>query len=269
MAKRKQAKTAVVEPMGKLSAVLQEIIPNLRVVDDLPDTTTAEPSCPVCQDAGWIRRERADLWEQMVQPCPACDLVMSRRIARILGRGGLPERAATWTFATFPVSAATQSAYDRVQAWAENTDSHASLLLHGPYGIGKTSLAVSAFRYRIEQGLGNGFFSTVQRLLAKIKRTYDRDQNIVNESEWEVLEAINECALLVLDDLGAERETEWAIDKLASIIAHRHAEEKPTIFTSNYDMDGLEDRLGERTFWRVKEMCWPNVIAMTSPNLRA
>ena len=223
----------------------------------------------MCRDAGWVRRVRTNWSEPSAVACVACDLVLNRRVTRVLGQGGLPPGARNWTFDTFPVDPDKQAVFDRVQGWAMTDPAMTgSLLLHGSWGVGKTSLAISAFRYRIEHGTSNGLFSSVPSLLARVKRTYDRDNRIADQSEWEVLEAIRECGLLVLDDLGAERETEWSVDKLAQIIAHRHDWLKPTIFTSNYDMDSLVERLGERSFWRVKEMCWPHVIEMSGRNLR-
>jgi DNA replication protein DnaC len=73
--------------------------------------------------------------------------------------------------------------------------------------------------------------------------------------------------LCVLDDIGAERVTDWVRERLFVIVNARHDADLPTIFTSNLAPPALDDHLGERTMWRIIEMC--EVVHLDGPNLRA
>ena len=75
--------------------------------------------------------------------------------------------------------------------------------------------------------------------------------------------------VLILDDLGAERLTEWAAERLYMLIGQRHDEERTTVFTSNLSLEDVAAKLGERTTWRILEMCGAdNIVEVKGPNLR-
>jgi DNA replication protein DnaC len=81
-----------------------------------------------------------------------------------------------------------------------------------------------------------------------------------------VLGAVKNTTLLVLDDVGSERVNDWVQEKLFVIINHRHDYHMETIFTSNLSPAQLVRHLGERTAWRILEMC--AVVHLDGPNLR-
>lgn len=196
--------------------------------------------------------------------------------ARLFGKAGVPSRFAGCTFKSFPVTDRSRASLAAVRDWvtyppddASKADwdawcerSKLSLLLHGPYGVGKTGLAVAILRIKTREEAG--LFFTVPDLLDCIRRTYGPNP-IANEHE--VVESVKNAPFLVLDDLGAERVTEWVREKLFTIINHRHDEDLPTVFTSNLDIAQLGEHIGERTTWRIVEMA--TVIHVDGPNLRA
>lgn len=120
-----------------------------------------------------------------------------------------------------------------------------NLLFCGSYGIGKSHLAKSITDGVIEKGY-SAIFISVPKLLSKFRSSYNKESEI---SEGQMIEALNHTDVLVLDDLGAEKSSEWAIEKLFEVIDSRQG--MHTIYTSNYCPKDLIQRLGERNFSRV------------------
>lgn len=200
----------------------------------------------------------------------------AERAMRLFGRAQVPSRFAGCTLSSFPVTEASKASLARLKEWLTTPDVDAddtvwnawidrnkeSLFLYGSYGVGKTGLAVGILRSKIADE-GGGLFFTVPTLLDHIRRTYA--PNPVAD-EHEIIQTVKNAPLLVLDDLGAERVTEWVREKLFTIINHRHDENLPTIFTSNLDIAELGQHIGERTTWRIVEMA--TLIHIEGPNLR-
>lgn len=120
-----------------------------------------------------------------------------------------------------------------IQRWAENPEGWLSLF--GPLGVGKTHLAVAAAAERENRG-DEVFFATVPDLLDYLRATFAPDSPIAH---YDLLERIKTCDLLVLDDMGAERNTPFSEDKLLQIAGYRYDERLPTIITSNKEPDDV------------------------------
>lgn len=132
------------------------------------------------------------------------------------------------------------------------------LVLMGPVGVGKTHLAVSVLKGLTERGFGCLFYE-FGSLLKEIQDSYNSN---TRTSELAVLAPVLNTDVLVLDELGASKPTDWVRDTMAHIINTRYNERKLTIFTTNYlddrKMDKeetLEDRVGVRLRSRLFEMC--------------
>jgi len=132
------------------------------------------------------------------------------------------------------------------------------LLLTGPCGVGKTHLAVAVLRGLVDKGVPCLFYE-FGTLLEDIRVSYDPSSQ---RSESDVLAPIYGTELLVLDELGAVRPTDWVRDMMMQIIGARYNEKLLTIFTTNYDDErpasadeNLEDRVGVRLRSRLFEMC--------------
>jgi DNA replication protein DnaC len=132
------------------------------------------------------------------------------------------------------------------------------LVFMGPCGVGKTHLAVAILRGLLEKGVGCLFYE-FGSLLKEIQDSYNP---VSQTSELRVLAPVYQAEVLVLDELGASKPTDWVRDTMMQIIGTRYNDRKLTIFTTNYadarrspSEETLEDRVGTRLRSRLFEMC--------------
>ncbi|HVF30210.1 MAG TPA: ATP-binding protein [Pyrinomonadaceae bacterium] len=132
------------------------------------------------------------------------------------------------------------------------------LLYTGTVGVGKTHLAVSILKLLSERGFTCLFYE-FGALLKEIQDSYNPN---TKTSELAVLAPVLNAEVLVLDELGASKPTDWVKDTMAHIINTRYNENRATIFTTNYPDERarerdetLEDRIGSRLRSRLYEMC--------------
>jgi DNA replication protein DnaC len=212
--------------------------------------------CALCDDTGWkaidddgVRRVvRCDCWR---------DRTASDRLARAL----IPARYRNCTLETFrPYNESLRAAVARARRFVDDYPVvDRGLLLLGLAGVGKTHLAVGTLRAVVQKTAATALFYDTRDLLRTIRSTYDP---IVRASEVSVLKPVMEVELLVLDDLGAERPTDWVEETMNLIVNTRYNERRATIFTSNYldipeidDPNSLLSRIGFRMRSRLHEMC--------------
>lgn len=143
------------------------------------------------------------------------------------------------------------------------------LLLMGPCGVGKTHLAVAILRDLVEKGVPCLFYE-FGALLKEIQESYNP---VSQSSELEVLAPVRDAEVLVLDELGASKPTEWVRDTMMQIISARYNEKRLTIFTTNYTdvreshtEETLEERIGVRLRSRLYEMC--RTVLVDGPDYR-
>lgn len=132
------------------------------------------------------------------------------------------------------------------------------LLFAGPVGVGKTHLAVAILRGLTEKG-ARGLFCEFGTLLKEIQDSYSR---VSQTSELGLLAPAYEAEVLVLDELGASKPTDWVLDTMTHVIGRRYNDKRLTIFTTNYTderqhpaAETLQDRIGARLRSRLYEMC--------------
>ncbi len=132
------------------------------------------------------------------------------------------------------------------------------LLFTGTVGVGKTHLAVSILKSLTERGFSCLFYE-FGALLKSIQDSYN---SVSQTSELKVLSPVLDAEVLVLDEIGASKPTDWVRDTMAHIINTRYNDKKLTIFTTNYlderraeRDETLEDRIGVRLRSRLYEMC--------------
>lgn len=115
-----------------------------------------------------------------------------------------------------------------------------NLLLLGPVGVGKSHAAVAAARLRFDRGAEVRFFPVVE--LLDMLRPGGPEHALYDLADLEVL---------ILDDLGSERPTEWTAERLYALVNRRWLEERPTICTSNLAPDALAEAVGPRVYSRL------------------
>ncbi len=134
----------------------------------------------------------------------------------------------------------------------DNLDHGRGLWFVGSSGTGKTSLAMLVSKLALEANRSVAIYS-MPRLLARIRRTYDADRG--EQSYLEFFNRLSSVDLLHIDDLGAEKASEWVMEQLYSLVNERYETERSLIATTNIDERELEEQLGTRVLSRLVEMC--------------
>jgi DNA replication protein DnaC len=116
------------------------------------------------------------------------------------------------------------------------------LLLKGGYGTGKTHLAAAIANFRVDHG-DPVLFITVPDLLDHLRSAFGPSSEVAYD---ELFEQVRNAPMLILDDLGAESPTAWALEKLYQLLGHRHVTRLPTIITTNTEPDAFDPRIRSR-----------------------
>lgn len=126
------------------------------------------------------------------------------------------------------------------------------LYIHGAVGTGKTHIAYALYKYAHEtMRLRCRVYNTTE-LLWDIRKDFSRDIN--DKKHWD--EELSEYrGLLILDDIGAERMTDFVAETFYLVINNRYNEMLPMVFTSNLNISDLAAQIGDRTASRIVEMC--------------
>lgn len=199
--------------------------------------------CAKCGGSGWIVVER-----EGISGAERCDCARDGRARRLVENAGIPPLYKSATFDSFEDRG--DSALQRVKAdvvrYARDfpyTGDKLGLLLIGEAGTGKTHLAVAALWQIIDKGR-EGIFCDYQNLLDRIRSSYDQSSGA---SDREAYRSALESEVLLLDDLGAHRVTEWVEDIVTSIVTSRCNNRKALIATTNLPDADAGDRLVERS----------------------
>ena len=183
----------------------------------------------------------------------------------------IPKRYENCSFNTFSATNASQRTAARLASEfaLEFPAVDRGLLLTGDVGVGKTHLAVSILKGLVERGFKCRFYE-FGGLLKQIQDSYNPT---TLASEVRVLAPVFSSDVLVLDELGASKPTDWVQDTLSHIINTRYNDKKFTIVTTNYPdetadprEETLEDRIGVRARSRLFEMC--RTVTMTGLDFR-
>lgn len=196
-----------------------------------------------------VIREDGKLRSAMMRCDRYLRVCKQRRTDRLFGQSRLGKRWEKRTFDTFQVDDTNRRAYEACRQLADDfSQRERGLLLAGDCGSGKTHLAAAVVHALIDQGR-HAIFLTGGRYLDSLKDAFgdpDKTRRIRHEAR--------SADLLVLDDIGAEMNGDWARSEFFSLLNDRYEQMRPTILTTNLSMDELTARLGKRTVSRIAEM---------------
>ena len=227
----------------------------------MPAIARSEPFkdqvCPlgVCDGSGWILGP-----EDVARPCDC----RAERLNRGHNRGissVLPARYRGVSFDRPPVSdmardLQTKAAVTEVQAFIDELDRRLregrGLWIFGDTGTGKTTLAMLISKAALEAGRSVAIYS-LPKLLARIRRTYDSEPG--GDSYLSLFDKLTSVDLLHIDDLGAEKRSDWVLEQLYALVNERYETERSVIITTNLGHEKLEEQIGSRTVSRLTEIC--------------
>jgi DNA replication protein DnaC len=228
--------------------------------------------CPKCDGMGMLVVRHPN-GRFAAEPC---ECRFERRVSSLLERAHIPRRYQHCSFesyeAQFPgadrsLAEARLKAQGFVDGYPVTTEGR-GLLMTGSIGVGKTHLAVGILQSLIVEKGVRGLFCDYRELLKEIQHSYNPQ---VLTTELDILRPVFEAEVLVLDELGASKPTEWVWDTVAHILNTRYNDKRTTIITTNYAdqppggvatgpqramrEETLGDRIGERMRSRLAEMC--------------
>src|SRR5438105_1565506 len=211
----------------------------------------------------------------------ACECRLQRRVQRMLERARIPKRYEHCTLENYEsgfrgadksLKAARLIVQRFVEGYPLETEGKGRLIT-GDIGVGKTHVAVGLLKELVTRRAVTGLFYDYRELLREVQNSYSRD---VAATELSILKPVFEAEVLVLDELGAAKPTDWVWDTVAQILNSRYNERRTTIITTNYANSAslvaagagaetaarramrdetLGDRIGERMLSRLQEMC--------------
>jgi DNA replication protein DnaC len=169
------------------------------------------------------------------------------------------------SFDTLPPSVALTS----VRAFAEAWDGEQGLLLTGSVGTGKTTLLLALLRHLTERLVARKRMVrlvTAPDFLRELRAGFEPMRQALGEGTSKMLEQYRTCGLLVFDDLGAEKLSDWTAEQLYVLVDHRYRQRLPIFASSNWSIEGLAERVDKRVLDRLRETC--TRIEVVGPNWR-
>ncbi len=223
------------------------------------------PPCSICHGFGVLEHPKTG--QLLPCRCREAAIVESR-----IEAAGIPERyrncsLQNWNALESSLNVAGAMARKFVREWPAVDH---GILIVGPVGRGKTHLAVAVLMDLIREKGVRGIFCDFTDLLSRIQATFGRN---ADENPDEILAPYRDAELLVLDELGARRPTDWAREVLYGLLNTRYNRNRITILTTNFDDEPekpgdetLEVRVGSAVRSRLFEMC--RTLRVSGPDFR-
>jgi len=251
--------------------------------------TQVETPCAICGDTGWRSIARGKEREVV-----RCECRLKSRSERLLAAAKIPPRYEHCDLGTFKCDQDDKDQHSLAKAKLyagrfveEYPTEKTGLLFVGSVGVGKTHLAVGILKALIRDKGVPSLFCDYRELLKSIQNSFNSS---VQATEMGILRPVFDAEVLVLDELGAVRSTEWVFDTVNYILNSRYNNNKTTIITTNFPdkpeqgrvddenprsysaadraarRETLGDRIGERMRSRLHEMC--KKVEMEGPDFR-
>ena len=207
----------------------------MATVCPLCDNTRFVPADPDAPDAGMRR----------------CDCWRDAQRERLVRDADIPTHDMGCTVSNFvPVGDAHRAVRDAVAAYVRadertpDRDHPQGLLFVGPTGSGKTHLACAVLRALIQRRVCPGHYYNVADLMLEIREAQPMERDFVR---WLV-----DIPVLLLDDLGAEKPTDWQRTQIYLVINGRYAACRPTLVTTNLTIDQISEQIEPRVASRLR-----------------
>jgi DNA replication protein DnaC len=223
----------------------------------MPAIARSEPfrnqACPlgVCDGSGWTLDD-----EDRAQECECRQTRLRRGNSRGVA-SVIPRKFQGVSFERPPVSTEIEPMVVQVvRSWVgdleANLESGRGLWLMGDTGTGKTTLAMLVSKAALEDSRSVAIYS-LPKLLARIRQTYDAEPG--GDSYLTFFNRLTSVDLLHIDDLGAEKRSDWVLEQLYALVNERYEAQRSMLVTTNLDQQELEEQIGSRTVSRLVEIC--------------
>jgi DNA replication protein DnaC len=272
----------------------QAIKPQAINAETVKARTTAVPAevCPLCEGTGWKTARAAENGRPGTKNdrrVTRCDCQLRARAQTLMAAARIPRRYEHCELSNYDTdfpgaNPSLEEAHFLASSFAKKCDPRGDkgLLIIGKIGTGKTHLAVGIMKELIlDRGIACLFYD-YRELLKEIQNSYN---STVQTTELDVLRPVFESDVLVLDELGAVKPTEWVWDTVSLILNTRYNDNRTTIITTNFEdepaagasgslsparaatrAETLGDRIGERMRSRLHEMC--RIITLEGSDFR-
>lgn len=235
------------------------------------------PTCPICHDTGFLHPTDPITEQPIYSKIVICSCrkvrtegEKQRRLIRICQ---LPENTEKLNFGTFKSDlehTGLLEAYETSLRLAEGDMSVTWLSLLGKAGRGKTHLAIAVCRRWIDRGT-SARYVYVPLLLDQLREGYNSEQRRNQAGGWwelpyeKQMQTLRDVGLLILDDLGSQVPTAWAMERLGILIDHRYINGLPLMITTNKDLDKLPGDDEGRIASRIRRMVGSRVVTIDAP----
>lgn len=240
----------------------------------MPAVARSEPfrgqTCPlgICDGSGWILGP-----EDVARPCDC----RAERLKKSVSRGVssvVPRKFEGVSFDRPPISDMARDfrargAVDAVRTYLEELDENLAagkgVWLYGDPGTGKTTLGMLVSKTALEQKHTVAIYS-LPKLLVRIRQSYDGGAN--RDTYADLFRKLTSVDLLHIDDLGAEKRSDWVLEQLYALVNERYETEQAILVTTNLDEAALIEQIGHRTVSRLVEMCGDCMVPMHGEDRR-
>lgn len=177
---------------------------------------------------------------------------IKKQLEEMRNKSFLNKKLKSWSFANDDQSneKVTNTCKNYIKKYKEFKAEGKGLLFYGGIGTGKTFFACCLANEFIDQGK-SVLVTNFPRILNSLTAAYDKQA---------IIDTLNENEILIIDDLAAERDTDFALECIWNVIDSRNKTKLPTIITTNLnlkDLTATADARHERIYNRLLEMCIP------------